>query len=122
MRMKTRREIIEILSMAAGTEEYHRYSAVRGYPVITDGVRVLAEAAESYWLLDIIGSHQGNEMLDPAFQVWELRVNHEDRSAVVRGYNDTTLIITQEIEYTDFPLDEIKLYLIAGVILLPSEY
>ena len=53
-------------------------------------------------------------------QCWE--VNHDSNSGVVRGYNDVTLIITQEIPYTDFPLDEIKFYLIGGVILLPSEY
>jgi len=36
-----------------------------------------------------------------------------------RDTND--IAITQDIPYTDFPLDEIKLYCINGVILLPSE-
>jgi hypothetical protein len=56
------------------------------------------------------------------FQVWKLTVNREESNAVVRGYNDTKLIVTQYIPYTDFPLDEVKLYLVDGVILLPAEY
>ena len=45
----------------------------------------------------------------------------ENSKGVVCGYNDTELIITQEIHYTDFPLEEIKLFLMDGVILLPNE-
>ena len=88
----------------------------------TDGAILVADAAACYWFLDIIGSYQTNQKLDPAFQVWTLEINHEDDTAVVWGYNDTELIIAQEIPFTDFPLDELKLYLIDGVILLPSEY
>jgi len=110
-----------ILSHATGTASYHKYSTFPFYPVITDGVKAIAEAAGCYWLLDIIGSYQQNKKLDPYFQAWKLTVN-EDDSAVVNGYNDTTLTITQKVEYTDFPLDEIELFLIDGVILLPSEY
>jgi len=51
-----------------------------------------------------------------------LDVNSADDSAVVSGYNDTELIITQEIAYMDFPLEELKLFLMDGVILLPSEH
>jgi len=120
--MKSRREILDILNSAHCTEAYHRYSPIPGFPVVTDGVIALAEAAGCYWLLDIIGSHQTDERLDPAFQVWKLTVNLEDNTGVVCGYNDSELIISQEIPFTDFPLDEIKLYLIGGVILLPSEY
>ena len=32
------------------------------------------------------------------------------------------IVYTQRIEYTDFPLDEIKLYFVNNVIHLPSEY
>ena len=114
-------EILRIIAHAHGSDKYYKFSPFDGYPVITDGVHSLAKATGCYWLLDIIGSYQSNKRLDPKFQVWKLEVNDDDR-AVVRGYNDTDLIITQKISYTDFPLKEIKLYLIDGVILLPSEY
>lgn len=114
-------ELQNIINHATGTEAYHRFSMFPGYPVITDGVKAVAEAADCYWLLDIIGSYQGYSNLDPDFQVWTLTVN-EDESAMVKGYNDTTFVVKQDIEYTDFPLPEFKLFLIRGVILLPNEY
>ena len=120
--MKSAREILDIINQAHGSDVYHRYSPLPSYPVATDGVIALAEAAGCYWLLDIIGSNQTDKRLDPAFQVWELEVNKENRSAVVRGLNDTELIIQQEIPYTDFPLEKVKLFLMHGVLLLPSEY
>ena len=120
--MKINEAILEILNHATGTESYHRYSPIPGFPVITDGVFMLAEAAGCYWLLDVIGSYQSNRKLDQSFQIWKLIVDTVNKSAVVQGYNDTTLVVTQEIPYTDFPLEELKLYLMDGVILLPSEY
>jgi len=120
--MKSRKEILEILNNAHSSEAYHKYSSFEHYPVVTDGVIAIAEAAGCYWLLDIIGSYQTDERLDPNFQVWKLAVNQDDKTAVVNGYNDATLIITQDIAFTDFPLDELKLFLMDGIILLPSEY
>lgn len=120
--MKSKQEILDILNQAHGSEGYAAFSPLPGYPVATNGVIILAEAAECHWLLDVIGSHQRNKRLDPAFQVWKLEVNRADRSAVVRGYNDTELIVTQEFSSTDFPLDELKLLLMDGVIMLPLEY
>ena len=120
--MKSKDEMLEIINHFCCSEAYHKFSPFTFFPVATDGVIALAEAAECYWLLDVIGSYQTDKKLDPEFQVWKMEVNLEECSAVVKGYNDTELIITQDIPFTDFPLDEVKLYLIGGVILLPSEY
>jgi len=120
--MKSKKEILDIINNAHSTEAYHKFSPFKDYPVATDGVIAVAESAGCYWLLDIIGSYQIDERLDPYFQVWKLVVNHDNSKAVVYGYNDKTLIITQDIPFTDFPLDDLKLYLMDGIILLPSEY
>jgi hypothetical protein len=119
--MKSKNEILDILNYANDSEGYHPISSLPGSPVATDGVIALAEAADCYWLLDVIGSYQRNKRLDQSFQVWKLTVN-QDRSATVQGYNDTESIVTQEIASTDFPLDELKLFVVDGVVMLPSEY
>ena len=119
--MKTKQEILDILNSTPNSEGYHAISPMPGCPVATDGVIALAEAAWCHWLLDVIGSHQRDKRLDPSFQVWKLEVN-PDRNATVRGYNDMELIVTQSITATDFPLDGLKLFVIDGVIMLPSEY
>ena len=56
------------------------------------------------------------------FQVWNLKV-HSDRSATVFcDDGNGNPVYTQEIPFTDFPLDEVKLYFANNVIHLPSEY
>jgi hypothetical protein len=61
--------------------------------------------------------------VDVPFQVWTLHVN-DDRSAVVEMREDDgePALVSQRIEYTDFPLRAFTLYAVDGVVLLPSEY
>jgi hypothetical protein len=90
----------------------------------------LCDAAQSYWLVDAIGSYQSspkvmNDEMCRGIQFWTLKVNTEKKTAVLTLERDTDdVVLTQNIEYTDFPLDSIKLYYspMAKVLLLPSEY
>ena len=109
----------ENLGQFTGTENYYRHWLNFVY---TDGVKFMAEKAGAYWLLDAIGSYQP-EVKDIPFQLWKLEVA-EDNTAVLtmREDSDRPAIITQKIGFTDFPLPEMKLYFIDGVLLLPSEY
>ena len=48
---------------------------------------------------------------------------NEDRTAsLVCDDGNDNIVYTQHVAFTDFPLDEIKLYFTDNVILLPSEY
>jgi len=118
--MKSVQEINSLIFGANGTDAYHKFSPFPWYPVITDGVLAVADAAACFWFLDIIGSYQTNKKLDPNFQVWKLTVDTEKKTAVAEGCNDTKVVVKQRIGYTDFPLEELKLFLIDGIILLPS--
>jgi len=120
--MKSKQEILDILNHSNGTTAYHQFSPSADFPVVTDGVIALAQVTGCFWLLDIIGGSQKNPKLDKAFQVWDLIVDMTNNSATIRGCNDTKLIVEQKIPYTNFPLEKLRLYLIDGVILLPSEY
>lgn len=128
--MMTAAELREGLSNCYGTEDYHRLTLDRNL-VCTDGVHYLAENGGAFWLIDAIASYQPqcrkDEMLRD-FQIWRLKV--ADGKAVLTCERDTNdVAITQEIEHTDFPLDEIKLYVELGeaegrpvmVCMLPSE-
>lgn len=84
--MESIQAIFDVLNSSTCSESYHRFSPIPGYPVITDGVFMLAEAAGCYWLLDVIGSYQSNRKMDKFFQVWKLIVDMENASAVVQGY------------------------------------
>lgn len=119
------------LRQFTGTAAYTRWSILFRNFVLTDGAKYLAENAGAYWLMDTIASHVGRYK-DEGFVVAKLK-----RGFIGDTYFDLTLedgndnvLAHQAIEYSDFPLDEITLYVIpqemesgnAWVILLPSEY
>jgi len=90
----------------------------------TDGVKHLADRAAAHWLIDAIASWQPQAVkVDREFQVWELIVN-PDQSALLTFRTDAGVppAITQKIEYTDFPLPSIEIWVEHGVLLLPSEH
>jgi hypothetical protein len=94
--------------------------------LLTDGTNYLGDMANAYWLMDMIASHLPN-VTDP-FAIALLTVN-ENGSAEFVLQDDipaNKIFAQQHLDFTDFPLKEIKLYVINDgvnwVILLPSEY
>ena len=102
-------------------------------------IQYLAQEANCYWLLDAIASHQTKQfLLNPKlreFQIWHLQVqdNSGVKSAVgslstaelhvlICEWDTNQEVLRQEIEYTDFPLSHIKLYLVEKVLMLNNEY
>lgn len=106
-----------------GTECLYRHALVRGI-VYTDGARHVAMTGGAYWLLDALALAQTLPAIKAEpFQVWTLTVNLEQRSAIlVCDDGNRRVILRKEITYTDFPLDEMTLYVTDNTILLPSEY
>lgn len=102
-----------------GTENYYKHFTGM---LFTDGVKFLADKAGAYWLIDIVASYQC-KLKNIGFQLWTLKVN-PDKTAIVTAKEDADMpiLVTQEIQFTDFPLSEIELYCIDGVLILPSEY
>ncbi|HEY7116907.1 MAG TPA: hypothetical protein VH475_09990 [Tepidisphaeraceae bacterium] len=109
------------LSGFTGTTQYFRHWLGLNY---TDGVKHLADRVGAHWLIDAIASWQPEaSRIDRHFQLWELSVD-QDRRAVLSFRRDSGLPadIQQKIEYTDFPVGCISLYVENGVLLLPSEH
>lgn len=108
------------LNQFTGTEKYYKHWTNR--IIYTDGIQYLAEKAGAYWLVDTIASYQ-KDFSDAGFQVWTLS-KYLDDSAVLTMKEDSGEpdIVRQEIGYTDFPLESIRLWVSNGVLMLPSEY
>jgi hypothetical protein len=120
-----------------GTEGYTRWSPLFRRMVLSDGAKFVADnggAHGAYWLFDAIASHQPkalkNEMLRE-IQFWTLEVVEKNgrKSAVLTCRTDKgeKPVITQRIDYTDFDLPEIDLWVEpldenTYVILLPTEH
>ena len=125
------------LDQFTGTEGYIRWSPLFRRMVLTDGAKFVADnggGCGAYWLMDAIASHQPealkNEMLRD-IQFWTLEVAEDDgrKSAVLTCRTDSgeKPTITQKIEYTDFDLPKIDLWVApldetTYAIYLPSEH
>ena len=109
------------LEQFTGTEQYY-FNPMYRWLRYTDGVRFMAQEGGAYWLLDAIASYKRQE----PFQVWRLDVRSDGRireaTLTMREDSGQPELVRQEIEYTDFPLMQIELWLIDGVLILPSEY
>jgi hypothetical protein len=151
-RNKLREELEAELPHFTGTEEYHRirYPWLRKDFLLTDGAKYLADKAAAYWLIDIVASYQLNKKVaTEGYQSWKLYVNHGEaayeqplptclptwkqcaartnEALVTCDDGNKHILVTQEIPSTDFPLDEVHLYVTNDdfngiVVMLPPEY
>jgi hypothetical protein len=120
--MESAEKINAKLKQFIGSEVIYKHRLGIGY---TSGIKYLVEAAECLWLLDCIASYQTINLLSylnlKEFQIWRLLVR--ETSGVLICEWDTNLeVLRQEIPYTDFPLPDVKVYLVEKVLMLPSEY
>ncbi|MCA9731932.1 MAG: hypothetical protein H6696_05510 [Deferribacteres bacterium] len=114
-------EIEQTLLHFTGSEMFYRHAI--GNFVYTEGIQYLAEKAQCYWLLDVIGSYQTGKIKAVPFQLWELTVNVQNQGVVaMKEDTDEPELVKQNIPFTDFPLKSVQLYFIDGTLLLPSEY
>ena len=125
--MEAPERIRSALACQIGTEHYWKVFPDDNAFKITDGVKVMAEMCEAFWLVaDILACQLTQKAKREAFQTWTLTLNTEGKSsnALLVGENGNGKLIAKlEIPYTDFPLPEgITLFLEDGVLLLPSEH
>lgn len=116
------KELSVALTQFTGTEHYYR---IHPQIVLTDGAKFLADEAGAYWLMDAIASYLRFFQPKECFACCALKVNSIGAELLIDDGNGN-ILAKQEIEYTDFPLPEIKLYGIWSdgfwVIMLTSEY
>ena len=119
--MKSTQNFQSELSQFIGTEKFYRITSRH---LLTDGTKYLAEQAKCFWLMDAIASHLPKYFAD---YVCVANLFVKDSSAVLTiDDGNGNVYARQMIEYTDFPLNEIKLYCSFDgeywVVMLPSEY
>ncbi len=116
--MESVAKIQSALAQCYGSENQYKNSIL--HFTYTDGVHIMWEMCEAYWLLIAIASYRRKE----SFQIWKLEVEQENNKAVLTMKEDTNspVLVKQEIPFTDFPLPEMELWLIDGVLILPKEY
>jgi hypothetical protein len=111
------------LRQFTGRETWWRHGLVRDV-LFTDGAKHVADAGGAYWLLDEIALAQRyiKEVAAEAFQFWKLIVRPDQTATLICDDGNGHVVLSKELEFTDFPLEEITLYFTDKTILLPSEY
>ena len=111
-----------------GTSNYYEHKATENMKLLlTDGCDWVREAAEARWLFnEILFNQPRPEIKDLPFQVWVLwkDVDDEGECWVLRceDGNDKAVLVQMLMEDVIFPVDEIRIWLVDGVAMLPSEY
>ena len=110
----------------SGTELYYR---ITPDTVMTEGAKFVADNGEAYWLMTAIASYLPQLTKTESFIVANLQVTNtgNSRTALLKlDDGNDNILIEQHIAYTDFALDEMKLYAChtgnMWVIMLPREY
>ena len=124
MAQLTAEQIREGLHQFNGSENLYRHSLRKSF-CYTDGVHFLAEQAGAYWLIDAIASHQPQALRDNMLrqiQFWTLK-RQEDESWLLFVERDAgDIAFKQDIPYSDFPLEEIRIWVQGNIMMLPNEY
>jgi hypothetical protein len=109
-----------------GTSKYYKHLFPGKSPIaLTDGCKYVRDELKANWLFDTILIYQDDPKLKKVnFQIWELTQLKKDLSWSLTCKEDTGKkpIISQSIEFSDFPTDYIRIWVIGSVALLPSEY
>ena len=122
------REFERALAGFFGTSNYYEHKVTDEIKLLlTDGCNWVREVAEARWLFDEILFNQPRpEIKDLPFQVWVLWKETADGESdwVLRceDGNDNTVLVQMLMETVDFPIDEIRIWVVGGVAMLPSEY
>ncbi len=111
------------LKQFTGSESFYRH-AINRRVVYTEGAQFVAETGGAYWLLDEIAIIQPYDARVAAeeFQVWKLAVRSDRTATLTCEDGNDNVVFTKEIEFTDFPLDEITLWFANNTIYLPGEH
>jgi hypothetical protein len=105
-----------------GTEFYYKTSELFSDYLLTDGVKYAADHYGLYWFIDIICSYQGEEKIkNEEFQVWTLKRSAGNAFKVTADDGNGNILQSQDIEFSDFSMDHLKVFLSDKIIFLPSE-
>jgi hypothetical protein len=116
------KEFKETLSGFTGTENYYPHRIPNGMSCrLTDGAQFVRELGSAYWLFNIILSWQIKLQAYP-FQIWKVMRQGDGSWFITCSDGNDHLLGCQESEPADFPIDQIDIWLVDGVCMLPSEY
>ena len=105
-----------------GSETIYRNAYMLGMNY-TEGIKHMADTRDAYWLIQLTYVRAKNikTLKDEPFITIELSVADDTAEIVFTDGNDN-ILYAEDIAYTDYPDDGVCMWLVDGILLLPSEY
>ena len=120
-------EIIEGLQHFHGSEMIYQIALTQTR--YTDGIKYLANVAECYWLITDASIIAKSLMKKSSFITVDFKRLPEDKqdysgyeAEIIYGDGNDNILESYRYQFTDFPLDELRLYFVDNTLMLPSEY
>jgi hypothetical protein len=106
----TAQEFHVALENFTGSQNLYFRETSTGRIEYTDGIYFLQQNG-CLWMIDAIASYQTQEFkaVDDR-QFWKLRVNTDRSAKLICDDGNGNVRVTQEIEFTDFPLSKLDIY------------
>ena len=118
--MKTRNVIIHEMAHYTGTVNYWNHQFFKVSIKLTDGANYIRKHCGAFWLFDLIT--QQTYHIDKSYIIRLNNIKDYEYKFNVHDWETDEIIYQQEIPFSDFPLKQLKLYVLNGICLLPSEY
>ena len=121
------KQIQEHLKQFCGSETVYTIPMLKTR--YTEGVKYLAEAANCYWLVTDAAVITKSIKPKSSFLVIyfkrfseELQERLHKEAQITYADGNGTILFQQDYEITDLPLDELRLFFVDGMLMLPNEY
>jgi hypothetical protein len=111
------------LKQFIGTSQYWKHECPGSKTLLlTDGCNYVRQEGDARWLFDMLAVLQKERIVYlQRVQHWQLTRLYIGWVLELRGYDGQTLL-PMRIDNSDFPIDELDIWICDGVALLPSEY
>jgi hypothetical protein len=108
------------LKWFSGSENITRYMG--GLELfLTDGMLFVCREAQSFWLIDLImGAQAKDHVRSEPFQVWKF-IRKDGGCQVTVDDGNGNILERYPLGFSDFPLDEFKVFFENRVVMLPDE-
>jgi len=120
-------EIKEGLQHFHGSEMFYQIPLLRTR--FTNGLKYLANVAECFWLItdvSVIAKSLLNRSHFITIDFKRLSKEEQDytgyEAEIIYSDGNENILETHRYNYTDFPLDELRLFFVDNTLMLPSEY
>ena len=121
------KQLIEQLQGFCGSTTYYKIPLVKAR--YTEGIKYLADQAQCHWLVTdtaVVCKSLKNKSNFIVILFKRNSTSVQERThkeAKITYANGNGIILyEQEYEFTDFPLDELRLFFVDDMLMLPNEY